>query len=639
MASYSQRALPPLSELKTDPVNITPRRSSSPAGVSRRLQAARSNSERGARLAREDARITQSDRAAPRRSLQPRISNYSNIRASSRQLSLAGEDQESVPCRRNPSRPSDVAVSGRTRLASSARTRSSVSVSPKLPSRAHRELRSRTSSKALQVNETLPAAQSYLNPRASVSRPASKTASFSESRSRAACEMPARRSLSAIRARPNLPVSPRSPTSNIAQSAKSTTLLQSAMDTGVVKDLESLQDAMESFEGAVQRCTRFNSLFKKSLARLRQESEVSLAPGAHDSTVSEPAARIAPQTFGRYFHVTETESPDSHHYKVDWDNELADVSRVLRSYTEASVSVSLLAKQLLAGVEDAADANSAVDLPTSPTLCEDGDFPLFSMTLEKELKKAMENSKTNQGRFHNLEGPQKSLPEWAPRVLAQIYEPVVLSNQQNMQLLETKQDSTTEERCPDCEWVNVVKHDVSRKEEVKTKDKRLKHLVKKKLLNDHGEKVEPIATSGDQPHVHFNPTVESCTFPHAMDMAKYEYEADLHLHDPDVDPEVIEIFHGEDTLRPRTASSSSDNGIRLFRRTTRSETKRLNPPQSILKAESLPTHHDTEHYFSVIEIQPSANQKRFIKNIPRVIEFATYAEKQLGMSTMCPVGY
>lgn len=267
------------------------------------------------------------------------------------------------------------------------------------------------------------------------------------------------------------------------------------------------------------------------------------------------------------------------------------------------------------------------DIPTTPTLVDESCLSLVDL----DLHTAMINRDTNRGLYHNL--PHPYTPDWAKEVIKKVYNPASIVSQKSMIQLVQKQDGDETESKMDEDWVIVVKNNVLRSVDLKLRQRRLKFLVSQKKLNTEAG-VSHTAKGSKLHKVSFSSRLDICIFPSAFVMTHHERESAMYDGFLDGNMEVFDLYQDEEIchwwptpcpVKEQTAKVKADN----------------KPTQlvSILKPVSAPKPSDGEHYFTPIEVNPSPNDKRYMKNIPRVIEFAAYAETKLGLKTDYPTGY
>lgn len=273
------------------------------------------------------------------------------------------------------------------------------------------------------------------------------------------------------------------------------------------------------------------------------------------------------------------------------------------------------------------DTSSENDIPTTPTLVNESCPSLVDL----DLQTAMVNRDNNRGLYHNL--PHPYTPDWAKEVIKKIYIPAYTVSQKCMIQLLQKQDGDESESKVAEDWIIVVKINVPRSVDLKLRQRRLKFLVsKKEMKNEAGASY---ATKGSKSSkVLFCSSLDVCFFPSALAVLHHERESSIYDDSLHGNMEVFDLYQDEEishwwpTPCPVKKQASYANAD-----------KKSAQLVSILKQVSAPKPRDGEHYFTPIEVNPSPNDKRYVKNIPRVIEFAAYAETKLGLKTTYPTGY
>lgn len=288
--------------------------------------------------------------------------------------------------------------------------------------------------------------------------------------------------------------------------------------------------------------------------------------------------------------------------------------------------------------------NSAV---TSALDTLESKLPIIELSaLKKRLKTALLNKINNQGLYHNL--PKPYHPNWAANLIQEVYLPISLMQKERALLIE-RHDSREQEVDEHPGWVNIIKYNVSRNVDAKIKRRRLEHYFEWcDLKDEHG--AHEVNEELHQKIITFSHDVEICTFPFALGIATHEAEAgikaELEQGANEVIIETFEIFKSEEVLEwpfyklvnsPKFLEAKAPSNSSTPYISKKSVNLKM---RGILKPVSAPRVGDSEHYFTPIEVFPSPEfKKRYVKNIPRLIEFAAYAESKLGSSTICPQGY
>lgn len=225
------------------------------------------------------------------------------------------------------------------------------------------------------------------------------------------------------------------------------------------------------------------------------------------------------------------------------------------------------------------------------------------ITLENRIAKAKQNKQDNCGVFHNLENPYTS-PNWAPALIENVYKP-------SLALMDEIRQNENKETCsPESHGVSSVA-DFSQYHESKVEDWEDDWVFvfsKTSRFYDASFDIDFI----EQGKYYQSDSAERVKFNFTIYCLPY------------IDAEM--------TILSKLLPTVSNTKIKTALYSVQSL-------QSVLKPVSLPQINDCDIISDPVFIHPSLSNRRYFKNIPRLIEFAHYAEKYQGIRMHSPTGY